>query len=626
MELGEVRVLSSRVPLTRAQTPVLVKVISRNEILAQPSATIESVLKSASGVDVRQRGEGVQTDISLRGGTFDQITILLNGINISSPHTGHLSADFPVSIDDIERIEILEGPSARVFGTQSFCGTINIVTIDADPSKNGYSFASQGVVNTFAGDNGHLGANLSAAFAHNAGYNAKGNPNRLVHNLSAGYVTDDGDVKNSSYSVSRVYYRGGYRADNIKADLQAGYSYKPFDANTFYGAASTDQWESNEHFLLSANAEITSGNFHFNPVIALDRRYDHYQWHKDSPAGENFHRCDVSTMGFNAWTKSSVGRSSIGVEMRSEQIFSTKLGNLLDSAKFFETRGIDAQNSVLYSHSAHRTNITVLLEHDFLFNKWTIALAAPAVYNSMLDYQWRWCPGVDISYRPNIYWKIYANANSAMRMPTFTDLYYSGANIVGNSDLDPERSVDCSIGVRRRNQLVDAGVTLFGSHKTDMIDWVVYASEPDGKTYRSGNFEMETLGGEADFAIRPRAIFSNFWITKVGAQYSYIDADIEYSQPIIASKYAQEYLRHKVAADLELSPLKPLTICAQYRYQYRVGEGNEPYSLVDLAANYNLKKLTFYVQVYNLLDEEYFDFSYIQQPGRRFIGGVKYRF
>ena len=248
VELGEVRVLSSRVPLTRAQTPVLVKVISRNEILAQPSATIESVLKSASGVDVRQRGEGVQTDISLRGGTFDQITILLNGINISSPHTGHLSADFPVSIDDIERIEILEGPSARVFGTQSFCGTINIVTIDADPSKNGYSFASQGVVNTFAGDNGHLGANLSAAFAHNAGYNAKGNPNRLVHNLSAGYVTDDGDVKNSSYSVSRVYYRGGYRADNIKADLQAGYSYKPFDANTFYGAASTDQWEATSIF------------------------------------------------------------------------------------------------------------------------------------------------------------------------------------------------------------------------------------------------------------------------------------------------------------------------------------------------------------------------------------------
>lgn len=626
VEISEVKILSSRVPLTRAQTPVLVKVISRDEILAAPSTSVEQILKSASGVDVRQRGDGVQTDISLRGGTFDQITILLNGINISSPHTGHLSADFPVSVDDIERIEILEGPSARVFGTQSFCGTINIVTVDADPSKNGYSFASQGVVNTFVGDNGYYGANVSAAFSHNAGYNNAGNPNRFVHNISAGYVSDDGDVKNSSYSVSRVYYRGGYRANDVKADIQAGYSYKPFDANTFYGAASTDQWESNEHFLLSANAEISSGNFHFNPVIALDRRYDHYQWHKDSPKGENYHRCDVSTMGFNAWTNSSLGRSSIGVEMRSEQIFSTKLGEMLDSAKFFPTRGIDAEHSIQYSHSAHRTNITVMLEHDFLLNNWTIALAAPAVYNSMLDYQWRWCPGVDISYRPNIYWKIYANANSAMRMPTFTDLYYSGANIIGTSDLDPEHAIDCSLGVRRRGQLLDAGVTLFASHKTDMIDWVIYESEPDGKTYRSGNFEMDTRGGEADFSLRFKDVWPNAFVTRVGAQYSYIDADIEHPQPIKASKYAQEYLRHKVAADIEVNPFKGFTLCAQYRYQYRVGEGNDPYSLVDLAANYSFKRITLYTKVYNLFDEEYFDFSYIEQPGIRVMGGVKYRF
>lgn len=625
-ELSEVRILSSRVPLTRAQTPVLVRVISRDEILAAPSSSVEQILKTASGVDVRQRGEGVQTDISLRGGTFDQITILLNGINISSPHTGHLSADFPVSVDDIERIEILEGPSARVFGTQSFCGTINIVTVDADPSKNGYTFASQGVVNTFVGDHGHYGANLSAAFSHNAGYNAKGNPNRFVHNISAGYVSDDGDVNNSSYSISRFYYRGGYRANDVKADIQAGYSYKPFDANTFYGAASTDQWESNEHFLLSANAEITSGNFHFNPVIALDRRYDHYQWHKDSPKGENYHRCDVSTMGFNAWTKSSLGRSSIGVEMRSEQIFSTKLGEVLDSSKFFPTRGIDAASDILYSHSANRTNITVIMEHDFLFNKWTVALAAPAVYNSMLDYQWRWCPGVDVSFRPNIYWKMYANVNSAMRMPTFTDLYYSGANIVGNSDLDPERALDYSLGVRRRNEFFETGVTLFGSHKTDMIDWVILASEPDGKTYRSGNFAMETLGCETDFALYLNKIWTNPIVTKIGAQYSYIDADITYPEPIIASKYAQEYLRHKVAADIELNPVKGLTLCAQYRYQYRVGEGNDPYSLVDFSTNYTLKRLTFYVQVYNLFNKEYFDFSYIEQPGLRVTGGVKYRF
>ena len=261
-----------------------------------------------------------------------------------------------------------------------------------------------------------------------------------------------------------------------------------------------------------------------------------------------------------------------------------------------------------------------------MFNRWTVALAAPAVYNSMLDYQWRWCPGADVSFRPNIFWKLYANVNTAMRMPTFTDLYYSGTNIIGTQDLDPERTVDYSLGVRRRNELIDAGVTLFGSHKTDMIDWVIYADEPDGQTYRSGNFEMETMGGEADFSIRPRAVWNSSFITKIGAQYSYIDANIEHTKPIAASKYAQEYLRHKVTADIELNPVNNLTICTEYRYQYRVGEGNEPYSLVDMSANYTFKKLTLYVQVYNLLNKEYFDFSYIEQPGRRFTAGLKYKF
>ncbi len=626
VEIGEVKILSARVPLTSAQTPQQVTIIGREEIQMLPINTIDDLLKYAVGVDVRQRGNGVQTDICVRGGTFDQVTILLNGINITSPHTGHLSADFPIFADDIERVEILEGPSARAFGTSAFTGTVNIVTRNADPSHSRLGTAVSGLVNVFGGDHGHAGANANVTLGHNAGNASTNHPSRLVHTLSGGYVRDDGDTPNSAFETSRIYYNVSYNSDNVKGNFQAGYSYKPYEANTFYGAASQDQWESNEHFVIAANGELTAGKVHITPTFSADRRYDHYQWHKDSPKGENFHRCDVSTIGFNAWTKSILGRSSIGVEMRSEQIFSTKLGEPLDSSKFFATRGLDAENGINYSNSANRTNITVIMEHDFLLNKWTVALAAPAVYNSMLDYQWRWCPGVDISYRPNLYWKIYTNLNTAMRMPTFTDLYYSGANIVGTQDLDPERALDYSMGVRRRNELVDAGVTVFGSHKTDMIDWVVYADEPDGETYRSGNFELDNIGVETDFAIRPRALWSNSFVTKIGAQYSYINSDIEYNRPVAASKYAQEYLRHKVTADIEFNPVKGLTLCTEYRYQYREGEGNEPYSLVDMAVNYTFKQFTFYVQAYNLFDEEYFDFSYIEQPGRRITAGLKYKF
>ena len=117
-QLDALEVTASRVPLTAQEAVRLVSVLDRAAIAAAAVQSINDLLDYACGVDVRQRGDmGVQTDISIRGGTFDQITLLLNGVNISSPQTGHLSADFPVSMQDVERVEILEGPAARLFGT-----------------------------------------------------------------------------------------------------------------------------------------------------------------------------------------------------------------------------------------------------------------------------------------------------------------------------------------------------------------------------------------------------------------------------------------------------------------------------------------------------------------------------
>ena len=137
LKLDEVVVMGSRAPLTLGETAKIVSVITREDIDRAAAETINDVLKIATGVDVRQRGGyGVQTDISVRGGNFDQITILLNGVNISSPHTGHLSADFPISPDDIERIEIIEGATSRVYGTSAFNGAINVVTKGPSPQPS----------------------------------------------------------------------------------------------------------------------------------------------------------------------------------------------------------------------------------------------------------------------------------------------------------------------------------------------------------------------------------------------------------------------------------------------------------------------------------------------------------
>lgn len=109
-QLQDIEVTSERVPLTMSVAPRMVTVMTKEDVSAATVQSINDLLEYAVGVDVRQRGEmGVQSDISVRGGTFDQITVLLNGINISSPHSGHLTADFPVSMDEIERVEVLEG-------------------------------------------------------------------------------------------------------------------------------------------------------------------------------------------------------------------------------------------------------------------------------------------------------------------------------------------------------------------------------------------------------------------------------------------------------------------------------------------------------------------------------------
>ena len=128
--LDDVEVTGSCAPLALGQAVRMVTVLSREEIQAAPVQSINDLLKIAVGVDVRQRGPiGAQTDVSIRGGTSEQITILLNGISICDPQTGHNAFDLPCDISDIERIEVLEGPAGRVYGTSSLVGAINIVNI-----------------------------------------------------------------------------------------------------------------------------------------------------------------------------------------------------------------------------------------------------------------------------------------------------------------------------------------------------------------------------------------------------------------------------------------------------------------------------------------------------------------
>ena len=197
-EMDAVTVTGTMAPLTTLQSARIVTVLNRTDIERAGVQSVNDLLKLASGVDVRQRGGfGIQTDISIDGGIFDQITLLLNGVNISNPHTGHLAADFPVSVSDIERIEILEGAASRVYGGQSFGGAINIVTRKGEKSSAEFS-AEGGSFGTFTAD-------------------ARGElvTGRLRNSISGGGGRSDGGTANSEWKKGQVFYSGAWESNTI---------------------------------------------------------------------------------------------------------------------------------------------------------------------------------------------------------------------------------------------------------------------------------------------------------------------------------------------------------------------------------------------------------------------------
>ena len=219
-EMAEVTVSGTLAPLTQLQSARIVSVLSRQDIEQAAVQSINDLFKLVTGVDVRQRGGfGIQTDISIDGGTFDQVTLLLNGIDIGNPQTGHLSADFPVSISDIERIEVLEGAASRVYGGQSFGGAINIVTRH-DTGKTLDLSASGGSFGTAEGE---------ARLALTTG--------KVNSRISGGGGRSDGGTQNSSWKKGQLYYQGDFENQSLRIDWQLGYSQKSYGANTFYSAA-----------------------------------------------------------------------------------------------------------------------------------------------------------------------------------------------------------------------------------------------------------------------------------------------------------------------------------------------------------------------------------------------------
>ncbi len=611
--LDEVSVTGTRAPLTVSQQARMVTVLSREDIQAAPVQSVNDLLKYAAGVDVRQKGPlGALTDVSIRGGNSEQITVLLNGINICDAQTGHNAFDFPVDISEIERIEVLEGPAARVYGTSSLLGAINIVT--RTPRQTSLSAHAE------SGSYGYFSAGVRGNLASG---------NRWDNQLSASCTRSDGYLRskagrlNADYRTAKAFYQGGYTDEDITVRWHAGLSAKDFGANTFYSSRYDDQFEHTFKTFTALQAENLRGRFHIRPAIYWNRSMDRFELFRDAPDKYpfNYHRTDIYGVNLNAYFDWTLGRTAVGAELRNEDLVSGNLGEPLSRPKHIH--GTDRD----YTVGLNRTNIQFILEHNIILDRFTLSAGLTAVRNSQADMPMRVYPGIDAGYRIGKAWKLYASYNASLRMPSVTELFYSVGGYKADKHLRPEELSAIETGMRYEEKGVAAKASLYWNHHRNLIDWITDGTkDADGALiWKSVNFgTINDFGTEVSLDFDFRQIFpAQRFFKKLGMAYSYISQDKAEEKGKV-SKYTLEYLKHKLVGTLQLNLWRSLDLGINYRFQHRMGsyidKNNQEhdyksYGVADARMSWNAGKWTAYVEADNLFGTHYVDYGNVPQPG-----------
>ena len=636
--LEGVSVMGTRAPLTQSQQVRMVTVLSRDDIQAAAVQSINDLLKLAVGVDVRQRGPiGAQTDVSVRGSNYEQITVLLNGINVCDPQTGHNSFDFPVDISDIERIEVLEGPAARVYGTSSLVGAINIVTALAVPLK-GEGCKEQGArckeftldARLEGGSYGYLsaaGRGALSSLRKGAGVD--------FHSLSASYTRSDGYSRNKAgalnadYRGGKLFYQGRYDNGQLHVQWHAGMSVKDFGSNTFYGVSSDNQFEHTFKTYTALQADAKCGPIHIKPAIYWNRYADRFEYFRGEPdrVKYNYHLTNVYGLNLNSYVDWVGGRTAVGAEIRYEDLMSSNLGEPL--SRKHSIHGTDRD----YEYGLNRTNIQFILEHNVVWNSLTVSAGLVAVNNSWADMGVRVYPSIDAGYRISNNWKVYASYNASLRMPSVTELYYSVGGYKADKYLKPEEVSAVETGIRYLGYSVMGKACVYYNRYKNLIDWIRHTDQGPDAPWESVNFgEINALGVEASVEMNLLHLFpSQHLLKRFHLAYSYIHQDKE-EEAGVQSRYALEYLRNKLIAGLQLNLWKQLELGISYRLQNRTGSYTDvngavcpygTYGIVDVRLQWQSPHVCVYLEANNLFSRKYVDYGNIPQPGLWVVSGIK---
>ena len=573
--LDSVTIESTRIDLPFKENSRTISIITAEVIEDSPATNLAELLQQEAGIDIRRQGiYGMQADLYIRGGSFDQTLLLIDGIKVEDPQTGHHTLNIALPLEVIKRIEIIKGPAARIFGQNAFTGAINIVTKTNGDLKNNVGF-QLGSYNQQ-----HATATLGKSLD---------NASVMGH---ASINSSEGYRYNTDFQNQNYFLKSSFNTKTTPIDVIATFSERKFGGNQFYAINAKEQYEETQSSLVGISTIIKRGDLKISPQLYWKRNQDMYLYIRNNPSVyRNLHISNKVGIQINSSYSSSFGVTGFGIDVAKVKMNSNRLGN------------------------RERWMGNFFLEHRFslLDNKLDVTPGVAVNYFSEFDFNA--FPGIDLGYRINDSFRVYANAGYTYRVPTYNDLYYVGRQDIGNENLVPERAISEEIGLKYFGDKLTASVAFFNRDSDNLID---YTKENEDDKWQSNNLKrLNSNGIEAQLS-SPFKLGQYTQSLSLG--YTYLNEDLGTVKSNF-SKYVINSLNQHLTANIKTQFSKNFSQSVVYKFADRAN--GENYSVVDVQLKLMINTLELTLTGNNIFNASYIETGIVPMPKGNVLVGLR---
>ena len=623
--LDSVDVLGSTLPSEKGH---LVYSKSEIDILNSPYQNVGEILETFPGLEIRSRSlNDVQADISLRGSTFDQVLILVNGVPYSDPQTGHHNMNLPVPSGAIKSIHAMPSGGSYRYGPFAFAGVIDIVTKNgSDPG--GYASAGIG---QYGYQNGSAGLSLGKILG-------------FFTRIDLDYKAAAGELGNRDFAQWQAFLSTERQIKDIgKLSFNGGYLAKKFGAFNFYSFNFPDQFEAIQS--LSANVKIESK---YGTIKGYVRQHsDHFELFREEAGfyeytgdGQFFNTND-SSLAPSWYNEHNNHRShTYGLDYESKDI-SIQIGKVSSSLKY----GIDFRRDNIISNVLGKDLATPIMadqrafylkgdlrNNGGIFTQYNLGNLNTGVrinYND--NYGMDWLPNIDYVHSFNNSTAIKGSVNRSFRLPTFTDLYYTLGGAQGSINLKPEYAWNSELSFSQsfdKNQSIlpsKISITAYHRYGENLIDWI-YRTVGSEQLLQADNLTQVSIYGAE---LKAMGNLNNKLFYSINGQFASHQTGSIDGQSI----YVLDYLANRFQAELNSIVLNGFQFGLVGTRQERAGSfisssGEETkypaFTTLDLRLSYDHDGLFIYLDALNLFDEEIYDRGNVPLAGRWVKLGLRF--